>query len=204
MPTFVEQAADAVEHLLALDRVRLHQGPLGVVERAGLVDDRVRDVDLADVVQERAELGLAAYFLADAHPLGDAHGEVDDVLGVVAGVLVVVLEQIAQQHRGAAVGTSEFDRLGDPRLALAREDGQQRDEREHEHRGRRSAGGREGDEQADGREHRVEPEDLDEFGEHDPRRHPLGQHAASAFPHRVGAELRRERRDVGRPQRPRG
>jgi hypothetical protein len=43
--------------------VRLHDLPLVVVERAGLVDDLVGDSDLADVVQQRAELGRAARLL---------------------------------------------------------------------------------------------------------------------------------------------
>ena len=145
-----EQPADAVEHALALDRVRLHQRPLALVERAGLVDDRVRDVDLADVVQHRSELALTPHVLADAHRLRDPHGQLDDVLGVVAGVLVVVLEQVAQQQRRAAVGAAEFDRLPDPRLPLAGEGGEQRDEGEDEDGGGGRVRGGHGDQQPDG------------------------------------------------------
>ena len=62
-------------------------------------------------MQERAELGLAAHLLAHAELLGDAQRELHDVLRVVAGVLVVLLEQVAEQERGAAVGAAELDRL---------------------------------------------------------------------------------------------
>ena len=66
-----EQAADLLQHPLALDGVGLHDRPLLVVERAGLVDDLVGHGDLADVVQQRAHLGLALRVLVDAHLLGD-------------------------------------------------------------------------------------------------------------------------------------
>jgi hypothetical protein len=50
-PTDVaHQPADAVEHPLPGDGVRAHDRPLIVVERAGLVDDLVRDGNLADIV----------------------------------------------------------------------------------------------------------------------------------------------------------
>ena len=204
-PDAAEQPADAVEHPLALDRVGLHQRPLLVVQLAGLVDDRVGDVDLADVVQQRAELGLAPHVLADAELLGDAHREVDDVLGVVAGVLVVVLEQVAQQQRGAAVGAAELDRLGDPRLALAGEDGEQRDEREHEQRGRRARRRR--------RSRRAGRSGRAARRRGRPRRSRRARRAAarravrrraSGLAERVGGELRGERGGVGGPRGPSG
>ena len=104
-----EQAADLLEHALALDRVGLHDRPLLVVQRAGLVDDLVGHGDLADVVQQRAHLGLAPRVLVEAHLVGDLDRQLDDVLGVVAGVLVVLLEQVAQEQRGAAVGAAELE-----------------------------------------------------------------------------------------------
>ena len=50
------QERDAREHLLAEDRVRLHQLPLAARQRARLLQDRVRDPDLADVVEQEAVL----------------------------------------------------------------------------------------------------------------------------------------------------
>ncbi len=44
------EPADSREHPLALDRVRTNHLPLGLVERARLVDDLLGDRDLADVV----------------------------------------------------------------------------------------------------------------------------------------------------------
>src|ERR1700693_1059624 len=52
------QVGDALDHLLAEDRVASHLGELFGVERAGLAQDAVRDPDLADVVQEIAVLEL--------------------------------------------------------------------------------------------------------------------------------------------------
>ena len=63
------EAADAVEHSLPLDRVGLDDGPLGRIELAGLVDDLLGDGDLADVVQERAELQVAALGRVEASAL---------------------------------------------------------------------------------------------------------------------------------------
>ena len=60
-----EDAADPLQHPLALDRVLAHHLPLGVVERAFLVDDLVGDGDLADVVEEGGELDVAALLVAE-------------------------------------------------------------------------------------------------------------------------------------------
>ena len=115
--------------------------------------------DLADVVQQRAELGLAALVLVEPSSLGDAHARARRRPRVwSAGVLVVVLEQVAEQQRGAAVGAPELDRLLDPRLALAREDSSSAHERQDEQEARARRGG-ERREQADRREQRVDEPD---------------------------------------------
>ena len=68
-----------------------HERPFGVVERCRLLEDRVGDADLADVVQ----LGGACEFveLLGGHPesAADPHGELGDTVGVVlqAGLLGV-------------------------------------------------------------------------------------------------------------------
>ena len=94
--------------------------------------------------------------LVEPHPLGDAHGQADHVLGVAARVLVVVLEQVAQQQRGPAVGAAELERVADARLALAREGQQQVGQRQHEQRGERRVRGRDRGQQPDGREQHVD------------------------------------------------
>jgi hypothetical protein len=60
------ESADAIEHLLALERVSLDDRPLVRVELARLVDDLFRDRDLADVVQKRGELQVALPLGAEA------------------------------------------------------------------------------------------------------------------------------------------
>jgi hypothetical protein len=103
--------ADAVQHPLAGDRVRAHQLPLGVVQRSRLVDDLLRDRHLADVMQERAELDVAALLGRELHPLRDGHRELDDVARVHAGVGVVGVDDLGEHHRGAAIGTVELCEL---------------------------------------------------------------------------------------------
>ena len=199
-----EQAADLLQHPLALDRVGLHDRPLVVVERAGLVDDLVGHRDLADVVQQRAHLGLAPHVLADAELVGDLDRQLDDVLGVVAGVLVVLLEQVAQEQGGAAVGAAELEAALDARVALAAEADEQRREREHEQRADRRVGGGDRGQQAE-----REQEAVDAARElHLGQRLADGDARGGAQAHRevgtVERQLCRERRDVGRQVLPAG
>ena len=133
-----EEAAHAVEHPLALDRVRLDDEPLVVGQRARLVDDLLRHGDLAHVVEQRAELDVAALPRAQPHGVGHRHRQRDDAAAVEAGVLVVDLEHVAQQQRRAAVGAAQLDRLAHARAALEGEDEQQAGEREHEQHGVRA------------------------------------------------------------------
>src|SRR5207253_6521052 len=67
----VRERLDRREDPLADDRVRAHHRPLLVVERRALVQHRLRDADLADVVEERAELDRLDELLAGAEPPGD-------------------------------------------------------------------------------------------------------------------------------------
>ena len=59
MTDAAEQTADALEHALALDRVRLDHRPLLGSELPRLADDLRRDADLADVVEKGSQLGVA-------------------------------------------------------------------------------------------------------------------------------------------------
>jgi hypothetical protein len=120
-----QDTADGVEHPLPLDRVAAHDLPLRVVQRARLVDDLLRDGDLPDVVQQRGELEVAELGAGQPQPLAYRHRELDDVAAVAAGVLVVELDDVAEQQRRAAVGGAELERLIDPPGALAREQPQQ-------------------------------------------------------------------------------
>ena len=202
-PDLAQHAADAVEHPLALDRVRLHQRPLVVVQRAGLVDDRVGDHDLADVVQQRRQLDVVALALVEPQLVGDLQRQRDDAARVVAaGVLVGLLQQVAEQHRDAAVGAAQLERLVEPLVALAREQRQQRGERQHEQERVRVAVGGERREQAERREQRVDdphPRERSQLlAAGDVEREPRA--------HRVDAEVDRElgaeRQHVPRPVAP--
>jgi hypothetical protein len=76
-----------------------------VVERPGLVDDRVRDADLADVVQQRTELG-AASLLIDTERVGHAQRQLDHVSRGLARVPVVGLDHVAEQQRRSLVSST--------------------------------------------------------------------------------------------------
>ena len=97
-----------------------------------------------------------ARLVVDAELVGDRDGELDHVLGVLAGVGVVGLDHVAEQQRGAAVGAGQLDRLLDARGALAGEDREQPGERDHEEHGVRLVGGGEGRQQADREEQGVD------------------------------------------------
>jgi hypothetical protein len=122
-----EQAANPLEHPFALDRVGLDDCPLLGSERARLVDDLARDADLADVAEQRDELGVAALVLAEAEALGNGQRERDDVAARRSQV-----ERKDEEHRhehelGRDRGPREDLEL-DPRDERVRDDV----EREHE------------------------------------------------------------------------
>ena len=78
-----EQAADLLEHALAVDRVGLDDGALLIGELPGLVDDLRGDADLADVVKERGQLGVALRLRVEPSSAADGDDELDDVPAVV-------------------------------------------------------------------------------------------------------------------------
>ena len=88
--------------------------PLLGGQRAGLVEDLVRDPHLADVVQKRRELGVEAIAVSQVERVGDRHHELTTSLAVEAGVGVVGLDHVAEQKGRAAVGVGELERVVDP------------------------------------------------------------------------------------------
>src|SRR6185312_12239968 len=100
------------------------------------------------------------------------------VLGVMAGVLVVLLQQVAQQQGGAPVGAAELEGVGDPRLALAREDRQQPHQRQDEQGRKRRAGGGDRRKQPERSQQRVDVVDQRDVGQ----RLPEGGAAADPRP----------------------
>ena len=95
------------------------------VELAGLVDDLLGDRDLADVVQQGAELQVAALLGAQAELVGDREREADDALAVLAGVAVVGLDYVSEYEGGAAVGVVELQQALQAAMTLTREHGEQ-------------------------------------------------------------------------------
>ena len=83
-------------------------------------------------MQQRRELGALPVAGIEPEPVGDRQDQLHDVAAVAAGVLVVRLEHVAEQERCAAVGAAELQRVLDPHLALAREHGDQPEQRNHE------------------------------------------------------------------------
>ncbi len=197
---FGKRAAHPVEHRLALDRVAMHDLPLGVVERAGLVDDLLRHRDLADVVKKRRELDVAALVRVEAELVGDGERKLDHAAAVAAGVGVVGLDHIAKQHRRALVGAAQLKRLVDPGLALAGKDGEDRCERHDQQADRRAElDCRERDQQADRRQGAVQRVDrLHQFGE-GAGRGAVDETAANCRRREVEGELRQQRGRVDRP-----
>jgi hypothetical protein len=129
-PHLAHEAADLVEHPLALDRVGAHDLPLRGVELARLVDDVLRDGHLAHVVQERGELEVPPPRGVQAEAVAHLEGEGDDAARVLAGVGVVGLHDVPEHEGGPAVGRVELDQAVDPGPPLAGEDGEHAEQRQ--------------------------------------------------------------------------
>ena len=76
--------------------------PLVGVERPGLVQDRVGDADLADVVQQRDGGELGELVAVEAEARADVDREVVDGVGVLAGVAVARLERRGERAHDRA------------------------------------------------------------------------------------------------------
>jgi hypothetical protein len=87
--------------------VPLHDHPLRVVERAGLVEDLLRDADLADVVEETAETERAQALGRELELAADLDGIVGDALGVALGVGVLRLDRVRERDQDR-LGTLEI------------------------------------------------------------------------------------------------
>ena len=86
------EAADAAQDALADDGVLGHHRALVGRQRAGLVEDRVGDADLADVVQQRRRADVLDLGRREPEAARHGDGHLDDRLGVLARV-AVALEQ---------------------------------------------------------------------------------------------------------------
>ena len=124
----VLELADRAEDPLAELRMRLDDLPLLVRERAGLRQQRRRDADLADVVEERSELDPLQRLRLEAELLADADRQVGDPARVRGRVLVVGLERVRQRlDRGeeGPLHALEAGRVRDREPGLVREPAEQ-------------------------------------------------------------------------------
>jgi energy-coupling factor transporter ATP-binding protein EcfA2 len=172
-----EEPADPLEQPLALDRVRLDDGPLVVGERAGLGDDLAGDLDLPDVVEERDELRDAPVGTVERELVRNGEHQVDDVPAVITGVLVVGLDHVAEQEGGTPVRVGELEGVIDAALPLAGEVAQQEDERECEDDEFGMGPGREREREPNGGEGGVDRERECRVAEDIQGRQPGSEHA---------------------------
>ena len=112
------EAGDGLQGAGAPDRVLAHDRPLGVVERAGLVQDLVGHADLAEVVQVRGDAQVLQLVAGDADAAGDLLAERHDRAAVLARVAVAQVQQRgerldagAQRGRKPALGLGGAQRL---------------------------------------------------------------------------------------------
>ena len=160
--------------------------------------------DLADVVQERGELRALTLVCVEPEAVGDTEHECDDVATVCARVLVVGFDDVAQQHRGAAIRMAELERMVDAHLALTGEELKQGDERKDDEHGPDPPARGDRHDEPHGCEGRVdEKRDADGpcvLHERDTERRSRPDCARDE----VGAELCRERGEVQGDVRPGG
>ena len=102
------EEVDVAQDLPADDRVALHQRALGLVERLGLEEDRVGDRDLADVVQQEAELDLRVVGQRQRRRARDLQAVGGDALGVLARVGVARLDGVGERAHGRDVGRAQL------------------------------------------------------------------------------------------------
>src|SRR5438876_3346635 len=123
---YVLEALDGRDDPLAELRVRLHHRPLLGGQPARLGEDRGRDADLADVVEEGAELEPFERVAVEAEGLADLHRHVADPARVRRRVLVVRLERVRERLDGGeerALEALEVARVRDRELRLVGDPG---------------------------------------------------------------------------------
>ena len=107
----------------------------------GLLMISLRDRDLADVVQQGAELEVAHAVVVEPHRRAHLERERDDAAGVLARVRVVGLDDVAQHDRRAAIRAVELLELLEPLAPLMGEEAEDRERAEHEGEPQRLRGG---------------------------------------------------------------
>src|SRR5207249_7501458 len=90
----VEEGGRGGEDPFTDDDVALHERPLGFVQGAGLVEDRVRNRELADVVQLRRTVKLRNLGFVDSKAARDRDGQLGDAVDMVADVWMALAEDL--------------------------------------------------------------------------------------------------------------
>ena len=99
----VAERLDSVHDRGAEDRMGAHDDPLVLGQRAWLVQDRVGYSDLADVVEERAELHSADLIGRKIHFLGDAPRERGDARRVAPRVRIASVDRRRERADGREI-----------------------------------------------------------------------------------------------------
>ena len=112
--------------------------------------------DLADVVQQGAELEVAHLLGTERNLLAQSERQPDHASAVLACVSIVGLDHVAEDERGAAIRVVELEQAGDPIAALACEHGQHAEDRQRPQGGERKLVDVLGDDQRHPREPGVD------------------------------------------------
>ena len=84
-------------------------------------------------MEQRRELCVAPFTGGKPELVGDGERQVDDVPAVMPGIRIVGLDDVPEEERGPTLGVAELELVIDAHSALAREDGEQGDQRQGEH-----------------------------------------------------------------------
>ena len=114
------------EDPLADHRMLAHDLPLAVVQRPLLVEDLVGDPDLADVVQERRGTHAGDLRGIEGERLGDLGRQVDDGLGVIAGIAVALAQRGGERRDHVTVSARRRRRPSAQRWSRIRPSGRHR------------------------------------------------------------------------------
>jgi len=201
LPDPTQQPTDAVEHELALDRVRLHDLELARGEGRRLVEDLLRDRDLADVMEHRGELELLAPRRVELELVRDCVDELNDGARVLCRVVVLELDDVGKQHDHPAIGTIQLERLRVPLSAILGEHVEEVDKRRDRQEAKRLVDRREGDHEADRGKDQVHAGRARKAPDDFPYREPVEHEVSHKRPAEIAGKVRRDRQhenpDVG-------
>jgi len=191
-----QQAADPVEHVLALDRVGLDDLELVVAQLGRLVEDLLGDGDLPDIVQHRGELELLPRLGLDSQLVSNGVHEVHDGAAVMRGVGVLVLDHVGEEHDRAAIGALQLKGGAVSLAPVPGEEYEEPHERPDRNEGERVLVGDQCDEEGDGGQGGLDAGNSEEASGHLPEWELIDQAVTNDAPREVGGHLSHEGEDV--------